>query len=66
MQNKQFKMMYDRLATNIFENDIQCAGYLWLSLTESQLQKIRELAIKKGILPDEKGIVKIGAWLLGK
>jgi hypothetical protein len=64
MQNKQFKMMYDRLTTNIYDNEIQCAGYLWLSLTEIQLSKIRKLAIAKGIAPDENGVVKIGAWLL--
>ena len=64
MQNKQFKMMYDRLTANIYDNDIQCAGYLWLSLTEIQVSKIRKLAMAKGITPDENGVVEIGAWKL--
>lgn len=64
MQNKQFKMMYDRLTENIYDNEIQCAGYLWLSLTYKQVTKIRNLAISKGILPNENGTIVIGAWLL--
>ncbi len=64
MQNKYFKMMFDRLSTNIYDNEIQCAGYLWLSLTENQILKIRRLALIKGIQPDENGTIKIGAYEL--
>lgn len=61
MRNAEFKKFYDALNENINDEVILHAGYLWLDLTDAQVAKIRNLAITKGIKPDENGTIKIGA-----
>lgn len=45
-------------------SEIQCAGYLWLNLTDKQIAAVIDYAIKCGYTPDAQHVVHIGAYAL--
>lgn len=67
MKENEFKNFYQYAKeVGLDHGDVQSAGYLWINCTESQVAKLRELAMEQGFKPDENGNVKVGAYIMKK
>ena len=65
MNKTTFSRFKQDLVNSGFTGDVMYMGYLWLSLTNKQVQEVRELAMKHakiiGYRPDES--IRVGMFI---
>lgn len=48
----------------LLDENLQCAGYLWINLTRKQVEVVRKIALDQGFTPDKNGNIKVGNYTI--